>query len=113
VYSIASELKVRVNGVSLMPGPDATRGDCAANSLARVSIVSSNFDPGTTASTSRHSTARLPLTPSSVVQNASAWSRRTRRLSETRVSPPVPGRTARSGNSGSETAAVPSSISMM
>ena len=58
---------------------------------------------GTTSSTSRHSTARLPLTPSSMVQNTSAWSRRTLRLSATRVRPPVPGSTASSGTSGSDT----------
>jgi benzoyl-CoA-dihydrodiol lyase len=50
---------------------------------------------------------------SSVVQNTSARSRRTLRLSVTRVSPPVPGSTASSGNSGSDTAEEPSSINMM
>src|SRR3974390_1657241 len=59
---------------------EAHPADCVANSLARASIVSSNFEPGTTTSTSRHSTARLPLTPSSVVQKTSAWSRRARPL---------------------------------
>ena len=82
--------------------------------LARASLtVSSSLEPGTTSSTSRQSTARLPLMPSSVVQNTSAWSRRTLRLSVTRVSPPVPGSTASSGSSGSDTVEEPSSISMM
>jgi len=85
----------------------------AANSLARAATASSNFEPATTSSTSRHSTARLPLTPSSVVQNTSAWSRRTLRLSATRVRPPVPGSTASSGSSGKATDEEPSSTSMM
>ena len=70
---------------------------------ARSLTASSSLEFGTTSSTSRQSTARLPLTPSSVVQNTSAWSRRTLRLSVTRVSPPVPGSTASSGSSGSDT----------
>ena len=69
--------------------------------------------PGNDLVDQRHSTARLPLMPSSVVQNTSAWSRRTLRLSVTRVSPPVPGSTPSSGTSGSDTADEPSSISMM
>ena len=73
---------------------DARARAPAANSLARSATVCSNFEPGTTSSTRRHSTARLPLMPSSVVQKTSAWSRRTLRLSVTRVSPPVPGSTA-------------------
>ena len=51
--------------------------------------------------------------PSSIVQKASARSRRTLRLSVTRVSPPVPGSTASSGNSGSATVELPSSASRM
>ena len=47
--------------------------------------------------------ARLPFTPSSMEQNTSARSRRTLRLSVTRVRPPVPGSTASSGTSGSAT----------
>src|SRR5205823_618106 len=76
-------------------------------------IVELTRERGTTSSTSPHSTARWPLTPSSVVQKTSARSRRTRRLSTSRVSPPVPGRTARSGTSGSETAVLPSSAMMI
>src|ERR1700728_3009757 len=112
-YSTPSAANVRVSGVSVMPLPAPLRRDFAANSLARAMTVSSNFEPGTTSSTSRHSTARLPLTPSSVVQNTSAWSRRTLRLSETRVRPPVPGSTASKGSSGNDTEAAPSSTSMM
>ena len=102
-----------MSGLSVMPLPPAGRFDLAANSCARFATVSSNFEPGTTSSTSRQSTARLPLMPSSVVQNTSAWSRRTLRLSVTRVSPPVPGSTASSGSSGSDTVEEPSSTSMM
>ena len=57
--------------------------------------------------------ARRPRTPSSVVQNTSARSRRTIRLSVSRVSPPVPGSTASSGSSGNATPERRSSISMM
>ena len=46
------------------------------------------------------------------MENTSARSRRTRRLSTNRVSPPVPGSTPSSGTSGSETAELPSSTSM-
>jgi hypothetical protein len=67
-------------------------------------------DGGTISSTRRQSSARLPRTPSSVVQNRSARSRRTLRLSVRRVSPPVPGSTASSGTSGSDTAERRSSI---
>jgi hypothetical protein len=56
---------------------------------------------------------RAPRTPSSTVQNTSARSRRTLRLSVMRVRPPVPGRTANSGTSGSDTLADPSSVRMM
>jgi ureidoacrylate peracid hydrolase len=45
-------------------------------------------------STNRHSSACRPLTPSVFVENQSARSRRTLRLSTTRVRPPVPGSTA-------------------
>ena len=56
-------------------------------------------------------TARLPRTPSATVENTSARSRRTLRLSTRRVSPPVPGSTPRSGASGRLTALEPSSTS--
>ena len=62
-------------------------------------------------STSRHFTARLPFTPSPRLENTSARSRRTLRLSVTRVSPPVPGSTASSGTSGRLTADEASSTS--
>src|SRR4029079_1273627 len=65
---------------------------------------------GAIASTSPQSTACWPLIPSVRVAKTSARSRRTNRLSTTRVSPPVPGRTASSGTSGSETADARSSI---
>ena len=66
---------------------------------------------GITLSTRRQSTARLPRTPSVNVPNASARSRRTLRLSTTRVRPPVPGNTPSSGVSGRLTAELPSSTS--
>ena len=68
---------------------------------------------GTTSSTSRHSTALIPRMPSSMEQNTSARSRRTLRLSVTRVRPPVPGNTASNGVSGNATADRRSSTSMM
>ena len=71
---------------------------------ARLRTSSANAVGGAMASTSPHSTACWPLTPSTFVANTSARSRRTWRLSTTRVSPPVPGSTASSGTSGSETA---------
>ena len=77
------------------PWRPSGRSDFSANSVARSLTTSSSLVFGTTSSTSRQSTARLPLTPSSVVQNTSAWSRRTLRLSVMRVSPPVPGSTAK------------------
>jgi hypothetical protein len=51
--------------------------------------------------------------PSALVQNRSATSRRTLRLSTRRVRPPVPGSTPSSGTSGSDTAEDPSSTSMI
>ena len=113
LYSTASAERSRFSGVSAMPLPAAGRDDLAVNSRARFATASSSRELGTTSSTSRQSTARLPLMPSSVVQNTSARSRRTLRLSVTRVSPPVPGNTASSGSSGSETAELPSSTSMI
>ncbi|MEZ5766933.1 MAG: hypothetical protein R3D80_04175 [Paracoccaceae bacterium] len=71
------------------------------------------FEFGITSSTRSQSLARLPRTPSSMVENTSARSRRTLRLSVTRVRPPVPGRTASSGTSGSATEDELSSVSMM
>src|SRR5262249_50762096 len=113
LYSTASAERSRASGLSAMPLVPAGRRDFAANSRARFPTASSSLEAGTTSSTSRQSTARLPLMPSSVVQNTSARSRRTLRLSVTRGSPPVPGSTASSGSSGSDTAEEPSSISMM
>jgi hypothetical protein len=114
-YSLPSALRLRVIGVSAMPAvtPDLAGSDCRASASARFTTASSSFERGAISSTRRQSTARLPFTPSSVVQNTSAWSRRTLRLSVTRVRPPVPGSTASSGSSGSDTAAEPSSTSMM
>ena len=59
---------------------------------------------GATASTRPHATACWPFTPSARVEKTSARSRRTWRLSTTRVRPPVPGSTASNGTSGSDTA---------
>ena len=89
------------------------RSDRAASSAAASLTAASNLELGTAWSTSRHLTARAPFTPSSTVQNASARSRRTLRLSVTRVRPPVPGSTASSGSSGSATEELPSSASRM
>ena len=104
---------IRFSGVSVTPLPLPLRFELAANSFARSATLASNLLLGTISSTSRHATARLPLMPSSMVQKKSAWSRRTLRLSTTRVRPPVPGNTASSGTSGSATAAAPSSARMM
>ena len=103
LYSMAFSERSRRSGMRLIPLASLGRCDRAANSFARSLTACSSFEPETTSSTRRHSTARLPFTPSSVVQNTSARSRRTLRLSVTRVSPPVPGSTARSGSSGSDT----------
>src|SRR5262249_51143338 len=75
----------------------------SAPPAARFRTVSSSRERGTSSSTRPHSTARWPFTPSSVVQKKSARSRRIFRLSTSRVSPPVPGSTPRSGTSGSDT----------
>src|SRR6476469_7375891 len=85
---------VRLSGESVMPGPEPLRFEAAANSFARSATLPSSLLLGTISSTSRQATARLPLMPSSMVQKKSAWSRRTLRLSTTRVRPPVPGNTA-------------------
>ena len=55
------------DGASVTPSAPL-RFDFNANSFARAFTASSNFEPGTTSSTNRHSAARVPLTPSSVVQ---------------------------------------------
>ena len=102
----------RHSGVSSIPFSESPEL-AAANSAARAATVSSNFEFGTISSTSRQSRARWPRTPSSMAQNTSHRSRRTCRLSVSRVSPPVPGNTARSGTSGSATVDEPSSTSMM
>ncbi len=96
-----------------MPLPLPLRFEAAANSFVRSLILPSSLLFGAISSTSRQATARLPLMPSSMVQKKSAWSRRTLRLSTTRVSPPVPGSTASNGTSGSATEAAPSSARMM
>jgi hypothetical protein len=103
----------RSSGDSAMPRADSGRSLRAARSAARCFTASSSFVRGTTSSTRRHSRARWPLMPSSSVQKKSARSRRTWRLSTSRVSPPVPGSTARSGTSGSDTVVEPSSARMM
>src|SRR6185437_5332023 len=80
---------------------------------ARSFTPASNFERENAASTSFHSRAFFALQPSAKVENTSARSRRTLRLSTRRVSPPVPGSTPRSGTSGSETAELPSSTRTM
>jgi len=104
---------MRFSGESAMPLPLPLRFELPANSLARSATLASSLEFGAISSTRRHCTARLPFTPSSMVQKKSAWSRRTLRLSTTRVRPPVPGSTASSGTSGSATADAPSSARMM
>ncbi len=104
---------LRASGASVMPLPSPLRFERCGEFLGALGDLASSLVFGAISSTSRHATARLPLTPSSMVQKKSAWSRRTLRLSVTRVSPPVPGSTASSGTSGSETAAEPSSARMM
>ena len=96
-----------------MPFVLLCRSDWVASFLAASFTACSNLEFGATWSTSRHFTARAPLTPSSMVQKASARSRRTLRLSVTRVRPPVPGSTASNGSSGSATVELPSSASTM
>jgi len=97
-------------GPSGIPRSAFGRSLLAASALARSATTCSNLLLGTAWSTRRHSTARLPFTPSATVEKKSARSRRTLRLSTTRVRPPVPGRTPRSGTSGRETAELPSSM---
>ena len=77
----------------------------------RSATAASNAVGAATSSTSFHSTASAPWTPSDLVANTSARSRRTWRLSVSRVSPPVPGSTPSSGTSGSDTALDRSSTS--
>ncbi len=82
-----------------------------ASSIARFFTCSAKSCGRTTSSTNPQSFAREPCTPSDVVQNTSARSRRTLRLSVTRVRPPVPGKTPSSGSSGKLTAEERSSTS--
>ena len=94
-----------------MPLASFGREDLPAISSAIFFVSSASLLGGMSLSTSRHCCARLPRMPSAVVQKKSAWSRRTIRLSTSRVRPPVPGSTASSGSSGSDTALEPSSAS--
>ena len=96
----------RASGVKAMPLAPAGRSDWAARSSARACTVSAKRERGASASTRFHSRARWPRRPSGVVQKKSARSRRTRRLSTSRVKPPVPGNTANRGSSGERHGAV-------
>jgi hypothetical protein len=96
-----------------MPLASVGRSEVAANVAARAAMRSSQAEGGTISSTSRQSSARWPRAPSSVAQKMSARSRRTLRLSVSRVSPPVPGSTAKSGTSGSDTDERRSSIKVI
>ena len=87
--------------VNAYVGPGLSR--YLASLAARSWTWAPNCAGFTAASTRRHSTARWPRTPSTLVQKMSARSWRTRRLSVTRVRPPVPGSTPSSGTSGSDT----------
>src|SRR5262249_22806565 len=109
VYGRRASYASRRSGYNGLPGPPEGRSDPAASSFARRATSSLNRLVGYTASTRRQSTARLPRTPSAAVLKQSARSRRTLRLSTTRVRPPVPGRTPSSGVSGRLTAELPSS----
>ena len=102
---------VRSTAGRAMPLAAFGRLDLAATSSAIFFVSSASLLGGISLSTRRQSRARLPRMPSAVVQKKSAWSRRTIRLSTRRVSPPVPGSTASSGSSGSDTALEPSSAS--
>ena len=75
--------------------------DMSRNSgIKSVAAVNGACAGGAKSSMSFHSLARSARTPSEVVQNTSARSRRTLRLSVTRVRPPVPGSTPSNGTSG-------------
>ena len=79
----------RASGVSSMPVASAGRSERSARACARLATASPSLERGTISSTSFHSSARLPRTPSVKVQKTSAWSRRTRRLSTIqRTTPP-------------------------
>ena len=101
---------MRFSGVSAIPFPSpgrvlrpisaATRSFTACGKACGLAMWSTSF----------HCCARSARTPSLVVQKKSARSRRTLRLSVTRVSPPVPGSTPSSGTSGRLTAEERSSI---
>ncbi len=93
------------SGVSVIPSALAGRSLSAASSAARSDTVCSNCC-GWQTHRSPHSARAVALTPSASVQNTSARSRRTLRLSVTRVRPPVPGSTPSSGVSGRLTADV-------
>src|SRR5437588_2931125 len=109
-YSYPESEVSRWSGVSWTPRASVGRSLLSASSRARLATVSLHWAGFTTSSTSFQSFARWPWTPSETVQKMSARSRRTLRLSVTRVSPPVPGRTPRSGTSGRDTAEERSSI---
>ncbi len=86
----------QLHALAPRPGDRWRRPVRAARSCTRAA----NWLGLTASSTSRHSTAFCPRTPSAVVQKMSARSWRTWRLSVTRVRPPVPGSTPSSGTSG-------------
>jgi hypothetical protein len=87
-----------------MPRAFGSRGEAATCAAVRSRTSAANSDGGAIPSTSFHAFARSARTPSAFVQNRSATSRRTLRLSTTRVRPPVPGSTPSSGTSGRLTA---------
>ena len=97
------------SGVRATPCPPG-RSESLASSRARAFTISANCCGFAMWSTRRHCFARSARTPSAVVQNTSARSRRTLRLSTRRVSPPVPGSTPSSGTSGRLTVEERSSI---
>ena len=75
-------LDARSTGGSAMPLRGLRAGSTRAATSSAIFVVSSaSLLGGISLSTRRQSRARLPRTPSAVVQKKSAWSRRTLRLS--------------------------------
>ena len=91
------------SGPSVMPGPLAGRSDMRRQLLRAPGDRLLELAGRIHRVDEAPSTARLPRTPSVSVLKSSARSRRTLRLSTTRVRPPVPGSTPSSGVSGRPT----------
>ena len=85
------------------------RCDCEASSRARAPIASSHWLARGRRVDQAPLDGRVRPNPSALDANRSARSLRTKRLSTTRVRPPVPGITPSSGTSGKDTVEDPSS----